>query len=196
MDGETSRREDEFVLETSEAGDAQEAQKGGLEKGQGELLSLYDGIHGAKEQKEKVNLYAEWAKTYLERYFGVTDLSNIEAVHLRNTIEELLPKVEEERRLVLEGKMQAMNLAKMEEEAPALWLYNLYGIHPKDIPHVFVVEDDTTDKTYTFEKTMESQARQKLAELEQSGHMAYIEQKIPQDFKDYLKKVREEAHKL
>lgn len=194
MEGETNRHEDEFILEASDVGGdaAPEAQD---DKEKNELLSLYDGIHGAKEEREKVGIYTEWARAYLERYFGVNDLSDIEGVHLRNTVEQLLPKVEQEREMVLEGKMEAMNFAEMEEEAPALWLYNLYGIHPKDIPHVLIVEDDTTGQTQTFEMTMKDRARELEADLQAQGHRAYIIKKIPQDFKDYLKHIRQEAHK-
>jgi hypothetical protein len=191
---ETNKHEDEFILEASDAG-ASATPETPDDADQNELLSLYDDIIGAKEEKEKVGIYTEWAKTYLERNFGVTDLSDIEGVHLRNTVEQLLPKVEQEQKMVLEGKMEAMNFAEMEEEAPALWLYNLYGIHPKDIPHVFVVKDDTTGQAQTFEITMEDRARELAADLQAQGHRAYIMQKIPQDFKDYLKHIRQEAHK-
>jgi len=195
MEGETNKHEDdEFILEAND-GAADNDTEAATDKEQNELLSLYDNILGSKGEREKVGIYTEWARAYLERNFGVTDLSDIEGVHLRNTVEQLLPKVEQEQKMVLEGKMGAMNFAEMEEEAPALWLYNLYGIHPKDIPHVFAVNDDTAGKTQTFEKTMEDQARQMMADLEAQGHKVYITQKIPQDFKDYLKHIRQEAHK-
>jgi hypothetical protein len=184
--------DDEFILEASDTGDLDSP---GLEQ-DNELLSLYDNIMGTEDPKEKSRIYTEWSKSRLERDFGISDLSNIEGTHLRNIIETLMPKIEEERKLVLRGKMSAMNLAEIEEEAPALWLYNLYGIHPKDIPHIFAVNDDTTGKTQTFETTMEDKARELAADLEAQGHRVYTTLKIPQDFKDYLKHIRQEAHKL
>jgi hypothetical protein len=58
-----------------------------------ELISLYDSVIGTEDPKEKAKIYTEWAKTKLERDFDISDLSNIELVHLRNTVEQLLPKV-------------------------------------------------------------------------------------------------------
>jgi hypothetical protein len=97
--------------------------------------------------------------------------------------------------MVYEGKMSAMNFAEMEEEASALWLYNLYGIHPKDIPHIFSVNDDTTGEAQTFEETMEDKAKALAEDLQSLGHKCVCEQKIPQDFKDHLKHIRHQAHK-
>jgi hypothetical protein len=189
---ETNKHENqEFTLEASDSVGAD-----GTASEQGnELISLYDSVIGTEDPKEKAKIYTEWAKTKLERDFDISDLSNIELVHLRNTVEQLLPKVDRERKMVYEGKMSAMNFAEMEEEASALWLYNLYGIHPKDIPHIFSVNDDTTGEAQTFEETMEDKAKALAEDLQSLGHKVYVSQKIPQDFKDHLKHIRHQAHK-
>ena len=189
---ESNRSGEEFVLQTNES---ENLLKSIEDQKRDELLALYQQVEGTDDTAKKVLLYTEWSKMHLERYLDIKDLTNIEAVHLRNTVEQLLPKLEEERKLVAQEKMSAMNLAEIEEEAPALWLYNLYGIHPKDIPHIYVIEDETTGQKYTFEKTMEQQAREKNQELSDAGHSTYMFLTIPQDFKDYLKKLREESHR-
>lgn len=151
-------------------------------------------LTGGGDKRQEIFTYTEWAKKFLERTLGISDLSALEGVHLRNTVETLLPKLKNERQLVNEGEMSHMHLAEMEEEAAALWLYNVYGIHQKDIPWVHIIEDLTTGKKYKYEKTETDIIGRKVDELMAKGHELDDEVKVPDDFKEHLKKIREKFH--
>ncbi|MGD0577093.1 MAG: hypothetical protein ABSA74_03405 [Candidatus Staskawiczbacteria bacterium] len=174
-----------------------EAEKQKLpENPENDSFAIYKATEPEGEtERERIFRYTEWARNFLKKNFGVEDLSNIEGVSLRNVVEKLLPKIDEERMLVQEGKMSAIQFAEIEEEAAALWLYEDYGIHPEAIPMVFIVEDETDGKKYQFEKIMEKEAREKYSELDKQGHNVYLLHRVPDDFKNYLKKIREDAHK-
>lgn len=138
--------------------------------------------------------YIEWAQRRLERNLGIEKLSTIEGVALRNIVEELIPKYIEERKLIREGRMSMMNLAEIEEEAGALWLHREYGINPKDVPSVFIIEDGTTGESFSFEKVEEDLAERKLNELSELGHQCDVFMRVPDDFKEYIRRLREKEH--
>lgn len=138
--------------------------------------------------------YIEWAQRQLEKNLGIEKLSTIEGVALRNIVEELIPKYIEDKKLICEGKMSIMNLAEIEEEAAALWLNNEYGVNPKDVPSVFIVEDSVTGESFSFEKVEEDLAEKKFNELSALGHDCNVYSKVPDDFKEYVRRLREKAH--
>lgn len=138
--------------------------------------------------------YIEWAQNQLTKKLGIEKLSTIEGVALRNIVEELIPKYIEDRQLIREGKMSIMNLAEIEEEAAALWLQKEYGIHSKDVPSVFIVEDDTTGESFSFEKVEEDLAEKKFNELSELGHQCDVFTRVPDDFKEYIRRLREKEH--
>ena len=138
--------------------------------------------------------YIEWAQRQLEKKLGIEKLSTIEGVALRNIVEELIPKYIEDRKLIREGKMSIMNLAEIEEEAGALWLQREYGVHPKDVPSVFIIEDNTTGKSFSFEKVEEDLAEKKFNELSADGHDCFVSSTVPDDFKEYIRRLREKEH--
>ena len=92
---ESNRSGEEFVLQTNES---ENLLKSIEDQKRDELLALYQQVEGTDDTAKKVLLYTEWSKMHLERYLDIKDLTNIEAVHLRNTVEQLLPKLEEERK--------------------------------------------------------------------------------------------------
>jgi hypothetical protein len=159
-----------------------------------ELRSIFIEAEATDDQKKKVLVYTEWAKKQLEKDLDISDLSTIEGVHLKNTVEKLLPQFEKERKLISKKKMSDVAGFDMEEETAVLWLYETYGIHEKDIPRVFLVEDETDNKIYTFEQIQEDAAKEKYKQLIDVGHDVYVLFRVPDDFKEHLRRLREEAH--
>lgn len=161
---------------------------------QNELMRLFQEAEKTNDSKKKVALYVEFAKTQLERQLGVKDLSNIEAVRLRNMVEKLLPQYERETELMRQGKMKPELGFEMEEEAAFEWLYETYGIHINDIPYILFLEDSTGNREYKYEATQKKESDEKRQELEKQGHEVYGYRKIPADFKEYLRRLRDNAH--
>ena len=121
-------RQDELSEEVSEEKIDLEQQK------RDELFALYKEVEKTGDRNKKIYLYFLHAQANLEQEYGVRDLTTIEGVHLRNIIEDLLPRFEKERELVKKGEMRYDNSILLESEVPALWLLGLYGIHVKDVP--------------------------------------------------------------
>ena len=90
--------------------------------------------------------------------------------------------------------MSSLHVTEFEEEAATLWLYDLYGIHPKDIPHTYIVEDENENTNYNFENALRSDARKKYEELKSEGHNVHFHSKIPDDFKEYIRRLREKTN--
>jgi hypothetical protein len=162
------------------------------------IADLQNEARDAKDPKEKVVLYMNAAKKHLATW-GIDDLTNIEAVHLRNIVEDLLPKFEEQRKLLPEGKLDFGDYGgalhfDMCEEAAVQWLFKLYGINRKDIPEIFIVEDLTTGERYSFEKTMRKEGFVKETELRNQNHEVDHYEVVSDDFREYIKKIRGKAH--
>lgn len=146
------------------------------------------------DKNHEIQIYTEWAADKLKITLGVDNLSTIEGVYLRNAVERLMPKIKEEKILAREGKMSSLNITEFEDEAAALWLYDMYGIHIKDIPRIYLIDDETENQTYKFERTSRGEAKKKYQELESKGHDVYFRSTIPDDFKEYVHRLRENAH--
>jgi len=157
------------------------------------LRSLFKEAQETDDSKKKVLVYTEWAKSQLEELLDIKDLSNIEAVHLRNTVEKLLPQFENEKELIYQGKMSALSGFEMEEEAAALWLYGVYGIRKNDIPWVYEIDDETDGKKYKYEVD-DNRFDEKCDELREKGHIISYDCKVPDDFKEYLRRSRDNSH--
>jgi len=151
-------------------------------------------LDGDVNKRLEIASYVEWAKSQLRIIFGIENLSTIEGVKLRNIIESLMPKYKKESEQVFQGEMNESNFAEMEEEAATIWLYEVYGVHNNNIPWVNIIEDETTGEKYTFEKLLQEKANEKKKELEGQGHEVWMHSKVPDDFKEYLRRLRDNAH--
>lgn len=145
--------------------------------------------------KEKETLaYVEAVKYRLRRFYGIDKLSNIEAVHLRNIVEELLLRRKNEEELVRQKKENPSWLLNIESEATVLWLIELYGIRPEGIPYTREIKDLTTGEIFKYEEFEEKEISQKQEELKSEKHDFSDYQVISDEFKEYLGKMREKAH--
>lgn len=63
----------------------------------------------------------------LERYFGICDLSTIEAVHLRNIVEQCATDISESWVLYRKGEYSG-DIPSVAQEAAWIWLNRVYGI--------------------------------------------------------------------
>ncbi|MGA2417845.1 MAG: hypothetical protein ABSF55_01215 [Candidatus Staskawiczbacteria bacterium] len=161
---------------------------------QRELGGIFREALKSGDQRKKIQVYIEWTKDRLKRDFGIEELSNIEGVHLRNIIEETMPQAEKEQQLIAEEKMWRMLWFDVAEEAAVRWLYQLYGIHEKDIPKVYILEDKNTGEKFIYQSAEKGDFEKKREELEDLGHSVWYEIKIPEDFKEYVRRLREKAH--
>ena len=154
---------------------------------------LMEALKTGDKQME-IRAYLESAKSRLSRMFGVDNLRIIEASHLRRIVEEIMPQWKKEEELTIQGEMQPDWLFDMEVEAAALWLYRLYGIHNNDVPVVYAIRDEDDQKTYIYQKTQKEESRRKEEELKRQGHKTSWGISVPDDFKEYIRRLRENAH--
>jgi len=160
---------------------------------QGEMNKMMMDVQESGDERKEVAFYVECAKDNL-KYFGVENLSNIEGVRLRNTVERLLPQYKLEKESVKNGELSPATAFDIGEESAVLWLYENYGIHEKDIPRIYTLEDITDEKKYTFEVLHKDSALAKQRELKKQNHKTMLYFTVPDDFKEYLQQKRDEAH--
>jgi len=160
-----------------------------------EPSELYEEAYQSGDIKKKIHAIFEVAKYNLGEWFQVKDLSDIEAVRLRNIAEKLVVQSEEEIKLVKKKGMSPRWMIEPEIEVVAQWLYDLYGIQYKDIPHIYMVKNNMTGECYTYEANQEKEAKAKRDELEGGeDYVIFVSPIIPDDFKEYLRRLRENAH--
>ena len=188
--------------ETRSAGDDELAEKAEIQKEidasmekLNEEADAFNDAQGPENLNQKILLYMEWTKKRLKDELCIDGLSVFETLELRHVVESLLPKYEREKTLVDKHEMSALELGEIETESAALWLYDQYGIHPKDVPHIYIVEDVTTKEKFVFQQTMKKEAEKKRADIiKATGHYARILNRVPDDFKEYLRRTRIRAH--
>lgn len=147
-----------------------------------------------QEQDPEIMKYVyDCATRRLEQFYGVDNLTTIEAVRLREIIKEVL---RDEREYVQnveedagENPLFGQNMFSVDEEAVARWIHDLYGYRAEDIPSSYVIDGYINCKNG-------NEADKKLEEMRQKGQTAITLKAFPtEEFKIYFKKVREEAHK-
>ena len=156
-----------------------------------EELSLYNEAQELSDPEMKVSLYMRYAQRYMKKNWGIEDLTVEEGDELRDIIRRLLPKYEEDKKMVSKKEMRTVNFSEIEEEAPALWLSDLYGIHIKDIPTIHVITDETDGEKYKYEQTEMDVFVKKANELMDRGHRIYSTDIVDPAWKTYLRKLRE-----
>ena len=123
----------------------------------------------------------------LKKYYGVDDLSPIEASRLRQIIKETIKEEADYEKAVGSGELEGTQEFSYRAEIPARWLFELYGIKPEDIPSDYKVGD----KEIFPDK---GRAMNRLNELKYQGQLPFLQQIPTAEFKKHLKKIREEAH--
>ena len=160
------------------------------------IVQLQREARETNDPKEKIPLYIEAAKRFLSNW-GIDDLTTIEAVHLRNIVEKLLPASEEQfthpEKFGFGDYPGGLHFDICEESA-VQWLFQLYGINQKDVPEVLIIEDLTSGEKYKYERTMRKKGFKKEHELAKQGHEVDHYNEVPEDFKEYLRRLREKAH--
>ncbi|KKU49174.1 MAG: hypothetical protein UX68_C0002G0001 [Parcubacteria group bacterium GW2011_GWA2_46_9] len=157
---------------------------------------LYEQAKKTGDERMEVLAYMEAAKERLYRYFDITDLSTIEAVRLRIIVEESLTKEKRDLKAAKNQEIDISSVIDTEVEAAARWLAELYGILPQDVPYVYILTDHTDgNNEYKFEIAHHQAAEKKKKELEKIGHHVFLGSEIPKDFKEYLRRIREQSHK-
>jgi hypothetical protein len=140
-----------------------------------EKFEKQSNIEGSQERiQEKLEL----AKQQLKCVYGIDNLTTIEKVRLHMIIKDTLDTIYKE------GIWSAI----------AQWLYDLYGIRPEAIPHEYITKDKTTGEIFRFKGVPEQWTKEN--ELEEAGHKIESFYGIPNDFKEYLRRLREKAHNL
>jgi hypothetical protein len=148
------------------------------------------------DQAIEVLTYMQYATKRLKNLYGINELGTAEGVALRNIIEELIPRYNEEKILVEQGKMSSMNSFEIEEEAVEHWLREQLQVEESQIPKIYVVKDYTNEKTYEFELNDEESAKAKEEELEAKGYNAFCYLTIPNEAKELLERKREKKNLL
>lgn len=162
--------------------------------GHGRIVDLLVEAEASGDERKKVFAFMEEAKDWMQMNWGVENLSTIEGVRLRHIVEECLKQQKQDEALVGQGKLRSDNTFWAGEEAPARWLDELYGINIRDIPRVFIIQDRTAGTSKKYEITEKDIAEGKLRELEEQGHKVDFFMVTPDDFKEYLRRIREKAH--
>jgi hypothetical protein len=123
---------------------------------------------------------------YLSRWYGVENLTPIEAVHLKKILRECLtfdqPK----------NKGTLSNFTPWLEAGDRL-LYQLYNINQVDVPTWRAVTDKEGNR-YVYERWEEAKAEKKIDELSESKQLRSTKYTVTDDFKEYLRRLRERAH--
>ena len=177
----------------------------------------------AMERHEVIDLINNWVKPHLKAWFGVDNLSHIEEYRLRKIIEQCIrerQRDEAEAKKIADeiaansqagvdakkshDRLRTIKLSMFEpwEEAIFRWFWELYGIQRQDMPRVNIIRDRNTEEILYQESSghydKESDRRPLLAQLAdlnktEDGVDINIRQ-IPEDFKEYVRRLREKSH--
>lgn len=158
-----------------------------------ENTTLTESKKAETNNKEReVSTYMEYAKNRLKRLYKIDELGTAEGVVLRNIIEDLIPRYNDEKKSVEQGEASPMHLFEIEEEAVAQWLVQEYGVYENKIPKCYVVENITNGEIFEFKEKKESEKKEK--ELEAEGYDAFCYSAIPKNFIEDLHKMRAEKN--
>jgi hypothetical protein len=150
-------------------------------------------ISKPEEDLEFLKVVYDCARKELEEYYGVNDLTPIEAGRLRAIIKDVIKDdVSYDRDIkdnyYKEGGIQGTQVFRVDEEAVSRWMYELYGIKSEDIIATYSINGYITCQNRT-------ELKRKIAELEYaSENITTIQTKPTEEFKKHFKKIRQEAH--
>jgi len=179
-----------------------------------QIKETLTGTHEQIADKEKIiNLYREAKLTGdknrlveahmtkvlfdLKYQYGVADLTTIELVRLRKVVEELLKQSIEEEKSEQEGSGTEGHIPNEPKEALSRWLFELYGIKSYDVPYEFILEERKTGKEIAHYQEMEKErawADKKQINARKGKKVSLSTERIPADFKEYLRRLRAKAH--
>ena len=126
--------------------------------------------------------------------WDVSDLTTVEEFYLKHKVKGLIPKFEEERKLVKRRKMNPNQLAQIERDAAGLWLLDLYDTRIDSIPMVYVLRDVVDGETYEISANRKDLLTEKKKELKAQGHMAYKTLEVSPQWKRDLQIIRDKAN--
>jgi hypothetical protein len=152
-----------------------------------------EGVEKAEEREEVVE-QVNFAKEQLKIIFGIEDLSNIELFRLEEAVNECIVLKEEQLKMFDNKEIPASKVIDVEYEAIARWLLRLYGIKWSDVPHNFEVTDKNTGEVFRYENSQELEYLKKRKEISSLGHARIWGSFVPEDFKEYLRRKREDSH--
>jgi len=156
---------------------------------------LADEAHESGDKRKEIVLFFENTKELLRRDYDIDNFSNIEAIRLRKIVGEFLEQERAGVKLKEKGEIQSGSMIETEHESIAKWFLDMYGINVRDIPKVFFIIDYTNRKAYDYQSDEKDKAVNKMEDLRKQGYAASIYSKVPDDFKEYLRRLREGAHK-
>ena len=148
-------------------------------------------------EQQRLLYYLEKSIRLLKKHYGVTDLYLDEKIQLRKEVEiailEIHQILEEQGRK--KEQKEAHEFGEVIGYACERWLWSMYGIADEDTPKYFIV-DGPGVKGKRFTSRTEAKAYYDAAT--QQGKKAYFQKPvtITDDFKEYLKILREKSHKL
>lgn len=149
------------------------------------------------EQQRLLN-YLDKSIRLLKKHYGVTtELYLDEKLQLRKEIEIAISEIHQ----ILEEQGRTKEQKKAHEFPDVIgyackrWLWSMYGIVYKDIPTYFIVSGPKI-KSRRFTSRVEAEIY--YDNVAQKGGKVYFEKSIntTDDFKEYLKILREKSHKL
>ena len=172
-----------------------------------EIRQLVRAAINAKEngnESEQTRLWMEISKLHLKNELDIDNLTTIEGVHLHQITEQVVKEQIEQTtkrdRLQKEGDTGGAWLANLaaygdlDDEIVDRLLLELYGIREEDIPKAYTVYDDSGNKVL---ETMNKQAaKEKAAQTAVRGDPCFFidRKKITEDFKEYLRRLRDKSH--
>ncbi|KKP33112.1 MAG: hypothetical protein A2312_03730 [Candidatus Staskawiczbacteria bacterium RIFOXYB2_FULL_32_9] len=139
------------------------------------------------KRRERISRLFEFSKENLEEKYGIKDLSNIEAVKLRQIVEEC-EKMEQEQITTVKPESDTSNIIEIEFEAPARWLWDMYGIDANRGFKGYDIYDETTEEKFEFNNIKDT--KKKIQELIKLNHKFFEIKHI----NDYIRRIREKAH--
>ncbi len=160
-------------------------------------FNLNSGVSREDSRKEEIRRQIGLAQNYLEKEFGVKNLTTIEGVRLRNIVEKLIHHKPSPNELNM--------LPDLSTEIALRWIDELYDMRPEDIYNRTIIRDETDNgkeyvhfrgENYSDVKENSRKVKQKYYELKSLGHKVSFQSPVDQKFKDYLRLVREKAHLL
>ncbi|MDD5050533.1 MAG: hypothetical protein PHV93_02195 [Candidatus Pacebacteria bacterium] len=159
-------------------------------------------IDSGKEPTEAEHLSAALisAELRLSEIFGVENLSNFEKIELRNFLKKFHSRNRRENELVKKREISRFDLISPDMEAVLEWLDKVCGIRVWDIPIEDVITDEADGKEYKFHLRFRggdrSERDEKLREIESLGHKWRSDSRVPEDFIEYIRRKRDDAHHL
>ncbi len=148
------------------------------------------------EDKRKERLLRDIAevKKVMQEIYGIDNLSDIEGVRLREIVQRVEQELDESRSEEA-GKFSNGKEIDLTADVISTWLLELYEININDVKWRTTLTDAKTGEV-KYKNLSNSEYEKKRDELALSTRAYGVESKVDEEYKEYLRKVREEAHLL